>query len=96
MKFAMSNTLKLTVAVLLLSLPTAPLQAQDWAKTRLDASPRHHEYVALKHGDRTVQAFVVYPEVKTKAPVVILIHEIFGLATGPRKWPTNWPQRASS
>ena len=54
--------------------------AQDWAKTRLDASPRHHEYVPLKHGDRTVQAFVVYPEVKGKAPVVILIHEIFGLS----------------
>jgi carboxymethylenebutenolidase len=27
-----------------------------------------------------VQAFVDYPEVKTKAPVVILIHEIFGLS----------------
>jgi carboxymethylenebutenolidase len=54
--------------------------AQDWAKARLDASPRHHEYVNLKHGDRTVSAFVVYPEVKTKAPVIILIHEIFGLS----------------
>jgi len=27
-----------------------------------------------------VQAFVVYPEVKSKVPVVILIHEIFGLS----------------
>jgi carboxymethylenebutenolidase len=36
--------------------------------------------VTLKHGDRTVQALVVYPEVSTKAPVVILIHEIFGLS----------------
>ncbi len=80
MKSAMSNPLKLIVALLFLALPGASLQAQDWAKTRLDASPRHHEYVALKHGDRTVQAFVVYPEVKTKAPVVILIHEIFGLS----------------
>jgi len=67
---------------LLLLLPLAPssLHAQDWAKARLDASPRHHEYVSLKHGDRTVQAFVVYPEVKTKAPVIVLIHEIFGLS----------------
>ncbi|HWC98109.1 MAG TPA: dienelactone hydrolase family protein [Candidatus Sulfopaludibacter sp.] len=80
MKFAMSNTLSLSLALLFLSLTTAPLQAQDWAKARLDASPRHHEYVALRHGARTVQAFVVYPEVKTKAPVVILIHEIFGLS----------------
>ncbi len=54
--------------------------AQDWAKTRLDASPRHREYVTLKHGDRSLQAFVVYPEVKQKVPVVILIHEIFGLS----------------
>jgi carboxymethylenebutenolidase len=74
------STLKLPAAVLLLTLAAAPLQAQDWAKARLDASPRHHEYVALKHGDRTVQAFVVYPEVKTKAPVIVLIHEIFGLS----------------
>ena len=58
----------------------APGNAQDWAKARLDASPRHHEYVALKHGGRTVQAFVVYPEVKNKASVVVMIHEIFGLS----------------
>jgi carboxymethylenebutenolidase len=68
-------------ALLLLVLAAAvSLQAQDWAKARLEASPRHHEYVPLKHGSRTVQAFVVYPEVKAKAPVVVLIHEIFGLS----------------
>ena len=68
------------VAALLIALPSAlSVQAQDWAKTRLEASPRHHEYVPMKHGSRTVQAFVVYPEVKGKAPVVVLIHEIFGL-----------------
>lgn len=56
------------------------LHAQEWAKARLDASPRHHEYVAIKHGNRSVHTFVVYPEVSAKAPVVILIHEIFGLS----------------
>ena len=76
----MSRAIKLLASVLLLPLAATPIQAQDWAKARLEASPRHHEYVPLKHGDRTVQAFVVYPEVKTKAPVVILIHEIFGLS----------------
>ena len=55
------------------------LPAQDWAKERLNKSPRHSEWVDLKHGDRTVKAFVVYPEVKTKAPAVLVIHEIFGL-----------------
>ena len=62
-----------------------PLHAQDWALKRLDASPRHHEYVAVKYGSRTVQTFVVYPEVKGKAPVVVLIHEIFGLSDWARE-----------
>src|SRR5277367_3388400 len=67
------------LTVLLLAVAVSS-QAQEWAKARLDASPRHHEYVPLKHGNRTVQAFVVYPEVKNKATVVILIHEIYGLS----------------
>ena len=36
--------------------------------------------VTLKHGSRELKAFVTYPEVKNKATVVILIHEIFGLS----------------
>jgi carboxymethylenebutenolidase len=80
MKLTTLPLLKLFAASLLTLPAAASLHAQDWAKARLDASPRHHEYVPLKHGDRTVQAFVVYPEVKSKAPVVVLIHEIFGLS----------------
>jgi carboxymethylenebutenolidase len=53
--------------------------AQDWAKERLLKSPRHGEWVDFKSGDRTIKAFVVYPERKDKAPVVLVIHEIFGL-----------------
>src|SRR5438105_9060202 len=56
------------------------LLAQDWAKARLNNSPRHGEWVEIKSGDRTIKAFVVYPERKDKAPVVIVIHEIFGLS----------------
>jgi len=67
-------------ASLLLSLAAVSIHAQDWAKARLDASPRHHEYVTLKHDNRSLQAFVVYPEVKNKATVIVLIHEIFGLS----------------
>jgi carboxymethylenebutenolidase len=70
---------RLFAGVVVLTLFAAPIPAQDWAKARLEASPRHHEYVALHHGNRTLQAFVVYPEVKEKATVIILIHEIFGL-----------------
>ncbi|HEY6414184.1 MAG TPA: dienelactone hydrolase family protein [Edaphobacter sp.] len=69
----------LILAAIFLFLPFAA-NAQDWAKARLEASPRHREYVPIKHGDRTVQTFVVYPEVKQKAPVVILIHENMGLS----------------
>jgi carboxymethylenebutenolidase len=58
----------------------ASLPAQDWAKANLEKSPRHREYVRLTHGDRTLQAFVAYPEVSHKAPVVIMIFEIFGLS----------------
>ena len=80
MIFTMPQPIRLAAAAALLSLATTAIHAQDWAKARLEASPRHHEYVPLKHGNRTVQAFVVYPEVKNKAPVVVLIHEIFGLS----------------
>lgn len=54
--------------------------AQDWAKKKVDASPRHHEWVNLKSGARVVSAFVVYPEVKGKATSVVVIHEIFGMS----------------
>ena len=51
-----------------------------WAKQALEKSPRHREWVNVKNGDRTVSAFVVYPEVKTKATSVVVIHEIFGMS----------------
>jgi carboxymethylenebutenolidase len=80
MKLTRRLLLPFVAGVVLATIATSTAISQDWAKARLDASPRHHEYVPLKHGTRTVQAFVVYPEVSTKAPVVILIHEIFGLS----------------
>jgi carboxymethylenebutenolidase len=61
--------------------------AQDWAKARLEKSPRHMEWVKVKHGDREVNCFVVYPEVKDKATAVLVIHEIFGL--------TDWAREAA-
>lgn len=64
----------------LVLIASIPGSAQQWAKAKLDASPRHREYVTLKHGNRSLQAFVVYPEVSGKVPVVVLIHEIFGLS----------------
>jgi carboxymethylenebutenolidase len=54
--------------------------AQDWAKAKLEQSPRHREYVTVQHDGRKINTYVAYPEVKGKAPVVVLIHEIFGLS----------------
>ena len=73
----MHHLLILVMAVL---LAAAPASAQDWAKARLEKSPRHQEWVKVKQGTREVQSFIVYPEVKDKAPAVVLIHEIFGLS----------------
>ncbi|MGI4829407.1 MAG: dienelactone hydrolase family protein, partial [Janthinobacterium lividum] len=53
---------------------------QDWARAAIEKSSRHREYISLTHDGRTVSTLVVYPEVKTKAPVIVLIHEIFGLS----------------
>jgi carboxymethylenebutenolidase len=58
--------------------------AQDWAKAKLEKSPRHAEWVDVKNGARTVHCYVVYPEVKNPAPAVLIIHEIFGLSDWAR------------
>jgi carboxymethylenebutenolidase len=58
----------------------SPAAAQDWAKARLESSPRHLEWVSVKHDGREVRCFIAYPEVKEKATAVIVIHEIFGLS----------------
>lgn len=51
------------------------------ASTQLTASPRHGEWVNVSTGPGdSLRAWVVYPERPTKAPVVIVVHEIFGLS----------------
>ncbi len=75
----------LAASLLFASLGVVPLHAQDWAKERLNKSPRHHEWVELKHGDRTIKAFIVYPEVKAKTAAVLVVHEIFGLSDWARE-----------
>lgn len=71
---------KLACIPLLLILFACFAGAQDWAKKQLEASPRHQQWVDVKHGNRTVKCFVVYPERKDKAPVIVMIHEIFGMS----------------
>ena len=51
------------------------------ASTQLTSSPRHGEWVTVSTGPGdSVRAWVVYPERTSKAPVVIVVHEIFGLS----------------
>jgi len=52
------------------------------AAARLASSTRHGEWDMIPVGDSdSVRAWVVYPERSTRAPVVIVIHEIFGMST---------------
>lgn len=55
------------------------------APVKLAASPRHGEWVTIRTGpEDSLRAWVVYPERSTKAPVVIVVHEIYGLTSWVR------------
>ena len=71
---------------LLICMATS-LSAQDWARQRLEQSPRHREWVTVKHDGRSVETFIAYPESNAKTPVVLIIHEIFGI--------TDWAQEVA-
>src|ERR1700726_806123 len=72
------------IILVLLLFAAQVASAQDWAKAKLEKSPRHREWVTVKHDGRSVETYVVYPESKSKTPVVLVIHEIFGM--------TDWVQ----
>jgi carboxymethylenebutenolidase len=74
----MKRFMMLGMVALLAGVLPCRAQNED-AKARLDKSPRHGEWVKVKHGNREVHSFIVYPEVKDKATAVVVIHEIFGL-----------------
>lgn len=52
------------------------------ALARLEASPRHGEFVDVPYGTAgaKIRTWVVYPERKTRAGVVLVIHEVYGLS----------------
>jgi carboxymethylenebutenolidase len=57
------------------------------AEARLRASPRHGEWVKVAWAPGSMDslmAWVVYPASRAKAPVVVVVHEIFGLSTWVR------------
>ena len=70
---------KALILVTALLLASTCLLSQDFALQRLEKSPRHHEWVTVKNGERVVHSFLVFPEVKDKATAVVVIHENRGL-----------------
>jgi carboxymethylenebutenolidase len=66
-------------AAVMASAQAALPPAEADALSRLVSSPRHGEWVTVQSGDDSVEAWVVYPERQDRAPVVLVIHEIFGL-----------------
>lgn len=84
----MNHNLAVRAALLaaLVACAASPARAQtiaagaDSALARLNASPRHGEWVRLAAGSGdSLSAWVVFPERRDQAPVVVVIHEIFGL-----------------
>ena len=55
---------------------TAPAESPE---PEVNTVTTHGEWVYIKRGRDSIRAYVAYPERKTKAPAVIVIHEIFGL-----------------
>lgn len=76
----LENDMKRILLLLMLSVFIQSLVAQDWAREKVEKSPRHREWVTVKHDGRSVETFVAYPESKDKRPMVLVIHEIYGMS----------------
>jgi carboxymethylenebutenolidase len=72
--------MKTLLAIALALLLPAVAASQEWAKEKLEKSPRHREWVKVKQGDRTLNCYIAYPEASDKTTAVLVIHEIFGLS----------------
>jgi carboxymethylenebutenolidase len=73
-------SLALTTSVFAADTGAIPPGAEE-AKARLEKSPRHGEFINIaREGEKPIRSYIVFPERKEKAPVVIVIHEIFGLS----------------
>jgi len=78
--------MKYLIITLSLFFVSQTVTAQDFALEQLEESPRHHEWVEVTDGDRTIHNFVVYPEVSENAMAVIVIHENRGLTDWVRSF----------
>jgi len=81
LRSALAAALGLISAVLASAQSAGLPPVEAGARAQLERSPRHGEWVTLDAGSGdTVDAFVVYPQRADRAPVVVVIHEIFGLS----------------
>ncbi len=62
------------------------LGGQDFAMDQLESAPRHHEWVEIENGSRSLHAFMVFPEVPEKELSVVIIHENRGLTDWVRSF----------
>lgn len=65
-----------TLPMLQVTLPPSG----ETANARLAASPRKAEWVVIRAGDDSVRAWVVYPEKRENAPVVVAVHDNRGMS----------------
>jgi carboxymethylenebutenolidase len=61
-------------------LQTALPPSGETANARLAASPRKAEWTTIRAGDDSVRAWVVYPEKRENAPVVVAVHDNRGMS----------------
>jgi carboxymethylenebutenolidase len=57
---------------------------QKWATEKLARSPRRNEWASISKGKRTLKGWVDYPQVNGRVPVVLVVHEVFGLTDSTR------------
>jgi carboxymethylenebutenolidase len=77
---------KYAIFLLVLLTLCSGLWAQDFALKQLEQSPRHQEWVKVKSGNRTIRAFVVYPQKAVATAAVVVIHENRGLTAWVRSF----------
>ena len=73
--FVITMITNLTTLGVQIALPASG----DAARTRLANSPRHTEWATIESRGDKIEAYVVYPERSDNAPIVVVIHEIYGL-----------------
>lgn len=57
---------------------------QVWAQEKLDKIKLRSKWIKVPNGDHPINAWVVYPKQKKKGPVVLVLHEAFGMTNSAR------------